>query len=446
MRYWEDCVILRNMTYDPDQLPDDPSELKRIIQALLDDNAKKQATLDALVAEVARLNVTIQKLTEMLFGKKNKKLANITTAQEQSLSETETSPVDSQAETNSPPQEGFSETPQTSVPESLRQKKTVNGGGGRMKLPDDLPVKVVENHPPLEERTCDICETPFKQIGYSESKKLVYIPGYFEVLETHHTQWIADCSCCEKRSATGEPDIEPIDKGIVSISLLAIIIVMKYADHLPLARQATQTFFRSGIQLSQSSMCRWMRKAADLLEPLYNLMWELVLTSHCMQLDASFVKCRDENLKGKCKQTYVYGARGDETQPFDLFFFANNGTRDKLMEFLKEFHNIMQCDASSTYDQIFKPLKPVPGKLLPTEQGCWSHARDNFVNAMSSDAKGATEMLEMIGELYGVEKRAKKWTPAKRLALRQAESVAILDRIFVSVPRMPYSEVRHIGR
>jgi len=72
LHYCDDCVILRNMMYDPDLLHDDPCELKRIIQTLLDDNDKKQATLDALVAEVAKLNVTIQKLTEMLFGKMNK--------------------------------------------------------------------------------------------------------------------------------------------------------------------------------------------------------------------------------------------------------------------------------------------------------------------------------------------------------------------------------------
>ena len=171
-------------------------------------------------------------------------------------------------------------------------------------------------------------------------------------------------------------------------------------------------------------------RVADLLEPLYDLMWELVLTAHCLQLDASFVKCRDESFKGKCRQTYVYGARGDETQPFDVFFFAQNGTRDKLMEFLKEFHNILQCDANSIYDQVFKPLQPVPGKLLPTELGCWSHARDNFVDAMKSHATAATEMLDMIAELYAVEKRVKQESPEQRLVVRQTESTAILNRIF----------------
>jgi transposase len=53
-------------------------------------------------------------------------------------------------------------------------------------------------------------------------------------------KYMAACQCSEKRSATAEPPIRPIDKGIASTSLLSIIAVMKYLDHLPLARQATR--------------------------------------------------------------------------------------------------------------------------------------------------------------------------------------------------------------
>jgi len=41
-----------------------------------------------------------------------------------------------------------------------------------------------------------------------------------------------------------------------------------------------------------------------------------------MQIDATFVKCRNENIRGRCRQTYVYGARGDDSRPFDAFYWA----------------------------------------------------------------------------------------------------------------------------
>ncbi len=74
-------------------------------------------------------------------------------------------------------------------------------------------------------------------------------------------------------------------------------------------------------------MCRWMKRVAELLEPLYDLIVDLILESERMQFDATFVKYRDENIQGRCKQGYVYGAKGDDSRPFDLFFFRRDGTR-----------------------------------------------------------------------------------------------------------------------
>jgi transposase len=409
------------MTCDPEHLPDDPNELKRIIVALLEADVKKQATLDSLVAEVSRLNVTIQKLTEMLFGKKSEKLSKDKPKDEPDKNEI--------IATESSDEAKSSETPDSPVSKPLRKKKTNNGGGGRMKIPDSLPVTVVDNDPPLDERTCPECETPFKVIGFETSRQIIFVPAQFEILETHHMKCVADCPCSEKRSATGEPEIRPIDKGLASISLLAIIAVMKYADHLPLARQAVRIFVRSGLVLAQSSMCRWMRQLADLLEPLYDLICEEVLLSYCMQIDATFVKCRDENLHGRCRQTYVYGARGDDSRPYDAFYFSRDGTSKSLMKFVQGFENTMQCDENFVHNPVFLPENAEPGKCAPRRQGCWSHARRYFDKAGQSNPD-VIFVLEMIGELYEVESRAKEFPAEQRLLLRQRESVEILDRIF----------------
>ena len=409
------------MTCDPEHLPDDPNELKRIIVALLEADVKKQATLDSLVAEVSRLNVTIQKLTEMLFGKKSEKLSKDKPKDEPENNETKT--------TASSDESKSSETSEIPVSKPPRKKKTKNGGGGRMKIPANFPVRIVENYPPLDERTCCECETPFKVIGFEMSRQIVFVPAQFEILETHHMKCVADCPCSAKRSATGEPTIRPIDKGLASISLLAIIVVMKYADHLPLARQAVRIFVRSGLVLAQSSMCRWMRQIADLLEPLYDLICKEVLLSYCMQIDASFVKCRDENLHGRCRQTYVYGARGDDSHPYDAFYFSRDGTSKSLMKFVKGFENTMQCDENFVHNPVFLPENVEPGKRAPRRQGCWSHARRHFDKAGQSNPD-VIFVLEMIGELYEVESRAKEFSAEKRLLLRQSESVAILNRIF----------------
>lgn len=46
------------------------------------------------------------------------------------------------------------------------------------------------------------------------------------------------------------------------------MVVSKYADHLLLDR-LEDVFARSGVDLSRSTMCRWVMQAAAILKPVY---------------------------------------------------------------------------------------------------------------------------------------------------------------------------------
>ncbi len=56
-------------------------------------------------------------------------------------------------------------------------------------------------------------------------------------------------------------------------------------------------------------------------------------------------------------------------------------------------------------------------------------ARRKFVAALKNQTD-AVIVLNWIGELYGVEREAKKMAPMQRLGLRQEMSVELLDKIF----------------
>ena len=160
-------------------------------------------------------------------------------------------------------------------------------------LPDGLlrVEKVIDV--PEEERQCSCCGELFKPIGDERSEQLHFKPMELYVVVQVLKKYMATCPCSDKRSASAEPPIRPIDKGIASTSLLSIIAVMKYLDHLPLARQATHLFRRSGVELSQSSMCRWMGNIADMLFPLSDLMHTKLLESFVLQVDSTSVKYID---------------------------------------------------------------------------------------------------------------------------------------------------------
>jgi len=107
-------------------------------------------------------------------------------------------------------------------------------------------------------------------------------------------------------------------------------------------------------------------------------MCELILRSHCLGIDATNVKYRDPGVQGKCKTGFVWGAVGDESHPYNVYFFRRDGTRAGLESIVKNYSGILRCDAHLIYDNLFEPETPNPDTSVPTEQGCWAHARRKF--------------------------------------------------------------------
>ena len=336
------------MVYDKSNVPDDVTILQELVIRQSQSLVEFQGTVDKLTDEVRRLTHLIDKF----FGKSSEKLSK-------------DKPSD--------------EIPTTDGSVLERKNRKKNGGGGRGALPEGLPrvEKIIDV--PEEERRCDCCGELFNPIGDERSEQLHFKPMELYVVVQVLKKYMATCDCSAKRSASAEPPIRPIDKGIASTSLLAIIAVLKYLDHLPLARQATQLFQRSGVDLSQSSMCRWCGNIADLLSPLYELMRSKVLGSFVLQVDATSVKYIDPSIKGKAKQGTVWGYNGDAPRPYVLYDFRTNGTRAGPEAFLKDYHSYLQCDAHSVSDQIFAPLDAAHPS--PTEVGCWAHARRKFYDS-----------------------------------------------------------------
>lgn len=83
------------------------------------------------------------------------------------------------------------------------------------------------------------------------------------------------CRACEKTGADHIAGIVQspapnrlIEGGIPTEALVADVLVSKYADHLPLYRQA-QILAREGIEIDRSTLAHWVGFAAFELAPLH---------------------------------------------------------------------------------------------------------------------------------------------------------------------------------
>jgi hypothetical protein len=67
------------------------------------------------------------------------------------------------------------------------------------------------------------------------------------------------------------------------------------------------------------------------------------------------------------------------------------------------------------------------GRIIPV--GCWAHARRNFFDARLNQPRETHYVLGLIAQLYDIEDQIRLLGPDQRRAVRQEQSVPVLDRL-----------------
>jgi len=316
-------------------------------------------------------------------------------------------------------------TGQTNVPDPApanvpaKPKATVSNHKGRKALPANLPRQRIEHHPDPEDLTCGQCGQTKQKIGEEVTEQLDYVPSSFVVLQ--HVRVKYACKACQEGVVIGELPPMPIEKGRPGEGLVAHVLTSKYADHQPLHR-LEGIFQRHGVEISRSTMCDWVGRAADLLEPVVAEMKRQILLSRKTHTDDTPVKVQDEGGGGPCRKGFLWAYIGMANDV--VFDYTAGHSREGPLRFFGDYRGYVQADAYRGYDAFFAKGKAV-------EVACWAHTRRKFWDARGSDSLRSARMLVEIQGLYEIERRAKEQDllPDQIRDLRQSQAKPILARI-----------------
>jgi transposase len=304
-----------------------------------------------------------------------------------------------------------------------RQHPSKHQGHGRRPLPADLPRHRIEHPIAPAELTCPCCNRPRVRIGQEVSEQLDYTPASLFVIE--HVRSKYACPRCEEGGvATAERSAEGqvIVKGLPGPGLVAHVAVSKYADHAPLYRLEGM-LARHGVQIARSTMCGWMKAAADLLAPLVKLMGQ-----HIRGRGSKVIHTDDTPVpvlcpgKGRTKTGRMWVYLGDLWNPYVVFDYTPTRSRDGPTSWLGDYQGYLHADAFGGYDGIY-----ATGKV--TELACWAHARRKFHDARLSDPEHAHHALALIRLLYDVERQAKELDAPARQQQRAEQSAPLLEQL-----------------
>jgi len=374
------------MSPERDELPDDVEILKQLVRSSR--------------AEIEHLKLVIAKLKRLQFGRRSEKLDREVEQLELRLEELQASAL--------PAALVASEKPAAQVPV-------------RRPLPEHLPRTRIEHAPAC---SCPECGVAMRKIGEDVSEILDYVPARFRVIR--HVRPKLACPVCERIVQVEAPS-RPIDRGLAGPGLLAHILVSKYADHLPLYRQA-QIYAREGVELERSTMAEWVGGCFRLVDPLIEALARYVLAAGKLHADDTPVPVLDPG-RGRTKTgrlwTYVRDDRpaASVDAPAALFRYSTDRRGERPRAHLAQFSGILQADAYAGFGHLY-----AAGRIQ--EAACWAHARRAFYDIHQANASPiAAEALERIAALYAIESEIRGRPPDARAAIRQARAGPLLESL-----------------
>jgi len=364
-----------------------------------------RSVLDAARTENLLLTQKVVELTKKVYGRSSERIDP--NQLRLALADMRQKAADPETET-----ESKTELPSDPPAPERRRRRKQERRNGRRPLPADLPREEVRLTPTLEQQDGKGTMT---KVGEERSEVLEYEPARFKVIVYVRETW---------SSTTGEIVTAPapnkvIEKGLAGPGLLAQVMLSKYKDHCPLARQ-TRIYQRAGVDLHRNTLVDWIAAVAFLLEPIANRIYQLAMLAHALQVDDTRLDVLDRSKKKNIKRAHLWVMVGDHK--YIAFKYTPDWTAEKAKAFLGSRIGWMQVDGYKGYESIARdrPLLLV---------GCWMHARRHLVKAFDAKDMRAAVPLDIIKKMYAVERASKdaEEDHDARFLRRQRDLVPLLD-------------------
>ena len=307
---------------------------------------------------------------------------------------------------------------------------------GRKPLPEHLERRRVDVPPATT--TCPCCAKDLVRISEDVTEELGFEPAKRFVTEYVRGRYV--CRDCEKVAEAAPLAERAAERVRPGAAVLADLVVKKYVDHLPLARQE-KILSREGIEISRSTLCDWVGLAARLLAPVGEEIKKAVLAATVMHGDDTPVTVQENWSRGKTFEGRLWVYRTPEGDTF--FDFRRSRSREGPMEVLAHWKGHFVCDAYAGYHALFKG-----GGVVPVS--CWAHVRRKYYDAFQGGDVDAAIVLTLIARLYAIEAdvRGRGLDPDAIRALRQerakpeiATLASVLEHLAKdALPKSPLGE------
>jgi transposase len=391
-------------------MPELPPEWQVVFDQMRAERAQLSERLDTMMALLADNNRELKQLRKMLRRREDqlKRAEREVRKLRQKLGlpdpDDDPDPEPSQA---TPPPSPSSGSPTASTPPE--KKPRPRSRGGRRPPPKHL-VEDVDHH--------GVCACG--QCGGKVWRKDVETTRMYTVVQAHVRCRVIErervvCTACGTTTTAEIPPM-PAKRTLYDSRFLAWLVTMKFGMLVPLDRVRLQ-LQGQGIDLAMGTLVHLVARAAELVTPIVEVLWQLLKAGPYVAFDGTGLKTlisgQEEAWDG-----YVEVYTRDE---ISVFAYDVTKHADGLAERLDGVTGPLLCDAESRNRTM------ASSNLLAH---CNAHPLRKYRDALEVRPKLAAEGLGFLRELYKLEDQAEAegLTGEGLRDFRRKHSVEVLDR------------------
>ena len=264
---------------------------------------------------------------------------------------------------------------------------------------------------------------------------------HVEILRTTYATSPDENGRTEMFTADMPPELLP--RCLAAPSMLAEVITDKFSKGLPLYRQEQELLFES-VSLDRGTMSRWLDQLGSRFNETIVAAMErdAMESAFCIATDATGFAVQpgklDDGPRRPCRKGHYFVRIADRDHI--LFNFTERQRSEDVVTLFKGYGGHIQADACSVYNALFRPADPdAPDDELPTEVGCWSHARRKFFEAAFAKLAIGREGLVYLHKIFEVERRCRAGKPPpSTVKARRLQHLAPLIDEFVDFAKQHY--------
>jgi transposase len=300
--------------------------------------------------------------------------------------------------------------------ESTEKKQTGHGRREQSALPVIPQIHVADE----ADKFCTACGGGLDEWEgqFEESEEIDILERQF-VLKKHKRQKYR-CKCGQCIDTAPGP-VKLFDGARYSVNFGVHVAMAKYADHLPLERQV-RGMQRDGLEVDSQTLWDQTNAVATLLAPAHERLHKYVLAQPVIGADETHWKLM--GAKGKPESANKRWQTWAIVAPDAVCYrIKDSRSAEAAKDVLGDYAGTVMCDGYSAYES----LKKRGGTFRIAH--CWAHVRRKLVELEEQYPEQSKQILDLIGELYVVDRDGKTGPPDALLALRKERSKPIVRKI-----------------